>query len=535
MAIGARGASEVEWPTGVGGPWSRIARQPLLEFLAPRLVADDERPAVIFDDGFVLGHGVLRDRIERFAARLGRTVEAGDRVALALPNRAEFLIAYFAILANRAVVVNLSPGVASHDAAHVLSDSGAVVVIAEPEMADVLEAAAPLGALREVVRVEGPEPDGLLTDAGERVVLEAVHADPAEITDIGYTSGTTGLPKALPSDHAGLLRYADILLRCNPLDPGDRFLVPLQFHYGDPLWLLMISLELGTPLIVTRKFSVSRFWRTAHDFEATRIFTIGSIPNLLLTPEPSPADRDHSVRTAFSVAVPKAQHGELEERFGFPWLELYGSSESGAAIGMPAAMADRYVGTGALGVPFPEMDARLVDPDGTPIEAAAGQGELELSGAVCFHGYLGNPAATAEASHDGWLRSGDLMRRDADGVYYFEGRRKELIRRGGENIAPAEVEAVLRLHEAVIDAAVVPVPDPLRGEEVKAYVQVAAEEVEPRALIDFCGARLAAFKVPRYIEIRREAFPRTPSQRIPKAALMVDGAHQTATAWDREA
>jgi crotonobetaine/carnitine-CoA ligase len=150
--------------------------------------------------------------------------------------------------------------------------------------------------------------------------------------------------------------------------------------------------------------------------------------------------------------------------------------------------------------------------------------------------YLGRPDATAETiGPDGWLRTGDRARRDEDGVHYFLGRKKELIRRGGENIAPFEVEAVLRLHDAVVDAAVVPVADALRGEEVKAYVELKpGAAVAPPQLVDFCAERLARHKVPRYVELRAEPFPRTPSQRIRKSELMVDGVHATASAWDRE-
>lgn len=523
------------WPDGLRGPWSVVPRTTLLDFLAPRLAAGGETPAVIFDDGFELTCAQLKERAELLAGRLSDRLDPGDRVALAVGNRSEFLIAYLALLANRAVVVTLNPAVQTHDAAHVLGDSGAVLAIAEPEPAAVLRTAAPK-TLREVLLVEGPEPDALMdySRGAARISLESVLAEIEELTDIGYTSGTTGLPKALAGDHSELLRYTDVFLRTTPFTGEDRILCPLQFHYGDPLWLLMASLHLGTPMIVMRRFSVSRFWDVARRHGATAILTIGSIPNLLLTAAPSTSERDHRVRLAIAVGVPKQQHAELVERFGFHWLEFYGSSESGPAISMPIDSAERYVGTGALGIPVPEVQARLIDGDGNVLTGPA-SGELELRGMILFREYLNNSEATAEVLHDGWLRSGDLMRRDADGVYYFEGRRKDLIRRGGENVAPTEVEAILRLHPGVVDAAVVPVADELRGEEIKAYVEVESEDpVPPVELADFCADRLAPFKVPRYIELRTQPFPRTPSQRIPKSELKVDGVHQTTTAWDRE-
>lgn len=528
-------ASGIAWPPGVEASWSGIAKTPLLEFFAPRLEAGGSDAVVIFDDGFVLTCEQLKDRAERLAGGLSERIGPGDRVILSVGNRSEFLIAWLAILANRATAVCVSPKIASHDAAHIVENSGAVLAIAEVAPAGVLEATGAPG-LEAVWRVGDPEPDGLVDHYSDsaRIDLGSVEADFEDLTDIGYTSGTTGLPKALASTHLDLMRYTDFLFRCFSFGPGDRFLCPLLFHYGDPLWMLMGSLEVGSPLIVMRRFSVSRFWQVARENGVTKLLTIGAIPSLLLTAPESPADREHSVDLAMAVAVPKERHAELEERFGFPWVETYGSSESGPAIAMPVGSAADYTGSGALGIPVPGIEARLVDADGAVLEGAA-TGELELSGEVLFEEYLNDPEATAEVRHDGWLRSGDLMERDSDGVFYFLGRRKELIRRGGENVAPAEVEAVIRLHDEVIDAAVVPVEDEIRGEEVLAHVQVEpGSEVSPAEIVEFCGDRLAPYKVPRFVELRTEAFPRTPSERIPKKELMVDGRHSTANAWDRE-
>jgi crotonobetaine/carnitine-CoA ligase len=358
-------------------------------------------------------------------------------------------------------------------------------------------------------------------------------AEPTEPVDIGYTSGTTGMPKAMAGNHLEVLRYVDVQLRFHHHGREDRKLIPLQLHYGDPLVALFAAVYAGSGVILMRTFSVSRFWTVARDFGATYLVTIGSIPDMLLSRPESPEDRAHAVRRATALAIPCERHAELERRFGFPWREAYGSSESGPALAMPEAFGHEYVGTGAIGIPYPDIQARLVDESGTVLDGAA-TGELELAGMVVFDGYLNNPEATTEVLHDGWLRTGDLMRRDERGVYYFEGRRKELIRRSGINISPAEVEAVLRLHPQVVDAAVVPVADPVMGEEIKAYVELApGAPFDPEGLTAFCEARLARQKVPRYLEHRTEPFPRTETQRIPKNALKVDGAHQTATAWDR--
>jgi crotonobetaine/carnitine-CoA ligase len=431
----------------------------------------------------------------------------------------------------------MSPAIGEHDALHMLSDAGCVMALVdEQSAATIVPLQARGAALGEVVQVEGQEPFGLADLHGSgRMALDALDAPVSEMFEIGYTSGTTGLPKALAGDHADTLTYVDDVLRIVRFEHGDRILSPLQFHYGDPIWMLFMSWAVGSPLIAMRRFSVSRFWTVARDHGATHICTIGAIPNLLLTPKPSPAERDHRVRQALAVGIPASRHRELTDRFGVQWLEVYGSSEAGTIIVMPPDLADAYVGSGAIGIPAPHVAVRLVDEHGAAIEGA-GVGEAEVGGDLHFGGYVGDQRATAEVLHDGWLRTGDLLRRDGDGMYYFVGRRKELIRRGGENIAPAEVEAVLRLHPAVLDAAVVPVADALRGEEAKAYVELRpGSPFDPADLAGFCAQRLAAFKVPRYIEQRTEPFPRTASQRIPKQQLKVDGEHLTSTAWDAAA
>lgn len=524
----------VTWPDGFPGTWQGCPREPLLTVLGRGIDEHGDQPALLFDDGFTITGNELREHAERFAGRLANELVPGDRVALAMGNRAEFVIAYLAIVANRGIVVSLSPDIGPHDARYAVEDAGCVLAITDRAAHEVFSALiGETPTLRAVVRAGDPEPAGFehLLDGVEPLRFADVRAHLDDLVDIGYTSGTTGLPKALGGTHLEPLRYMDVTLRRQ--DTPERMMMPLQLHYGDPLTYPFAALCSGSSLVLVRRFSARRFWDIARATGATVILTIGSVPSMLLSRPESPADRDHSIRHAVALAIPPNHHAELERRFGFPWTESYGSSESGPAISMPDHAAREFVGTGALGIPLPDVHARLVDPDGTTVDGP-GPGELELTGEIVFRGYLGDPLATAEVLHDGWLRTGDLMRRDERGVYYFVGRRKELIRRSGVNIAPAEVEAVLRQHRSVTDAAVVPVADDMMGEEIKAYVElVPGARFDPAALAEFCAERLAAPKVPRYIEHRVEPFPRTPTQRIPKTTLAVGGVHTTTHAWDR--
>lgn len=529
--------SRVVWPDSVGPTWSGCPRALLTDVVEAGVKQFPHNTPLIFDDGFSVSSRELWDEAQRFAHYLRGSIAPGDRIALAIGNRSEFVIAYLAIVASRAVVVMLSPEIGSHEAEYVVRDSDIKLAIVDDDAAPTFKALRPgAGMSLNVIRVRGEEPRGFHhLYAGDAEALAHPDAMVTDLIDIGYTSGTTGLPKALAGNHLEVLRYVDVHLRFHLGKDGSpqRLLMPLQLHYGDPLVAVFAAMYAGTAVILMRKFSATRFWDVARELKATDILTIGSIPDMLLSRPASPADQDHSIQRAIALAIPKDRHVELERRFGFPWREAYGSSESGPAIAMPAEFGPEFVGTGALGIPYPDIDARLVTDAGEVI-SEAGVGELELNGMVVFDGYLNNDEATAEVLHDGWLRTGDLMRRDERGVYYFEGRRKELIRRSGVNVAPAEVEAVLRLHPDVADAAVVPVADEVMGEEIKAYVELApGAEFDPGGLADFCAARLERTKVPRYLEQRTDPFPRTETQRIRKNELRVDGAHQTTTAWDR--
>lgn len=537
---GVREPLAVAWPERAGEMWSGAPLVPLPHLVAPALRARPDATAILFEDGVRVTRGALLEATSSFAAYLATRIERGDRVAVAIGNRAEFFVAWLGTIAAGGVVVQMNPAAGPHDAEHMLHDSGARLAVADAAAASVLrDAAARCPALAEVLVVDdaAAEPHGLaaLSAGLAPLELDAVDLRVEDPASIYYTSGTTGAPKGCISVHGGFVRYVDLVGRLYPLSAEDRVLNPLQFFYGDAIWLFFAALRADAELVSVRRFSVSRFWDVVARHETTVLLGIGAIPSLLLTAEPSAAERDHAMRMALQIGVPPNQHAELVERFGFPWVELYGQAESGVTIAMPADASERYVGTGAIGVPVPEVQVRLVDDAGAEV-AGPGAGELHVRAPFMMREYLGRPDATAETiGPDGWLRTGDRARRDEDGVHYFLGRKKELIRRGGENIAPFEVEAVLRLHDAVVDAAVVPVADALRGEEVKAYVELKpGAAVAPPQLVDFCAERLARHKVPRYVELREEPFPRTPSQRIRKSELMVDGVHATASAWDRE-
>ena len=525
---------QIVWPPTMPGPWSGHPPVGTLQAVVPLLMADPAAEALTFEDGASFTRGELLSAIRRFGGFLSERVEPGDRVLLGVSNRVEFLIAWLGILANGAVPVMVDPAMGPYEAGYIVSDSEPVAVVVEGRIATLLDdqTLAPDVAL---IRVEGPEPHGLERYRSVDLPVDQfflVHelATPA---GINYTSGTTGPPKGCIQSHLQFSRYADVYLRLYPFRSSDVILNLLQFHYGDALWMWIMALRLNARYVSVRRFSVRRFWTLVTQFRVTTFFAIGAIPTLLLK-GPCPSPIPSTLRFALQVAVPRKLHQELIDRFGFPWIEVYGLSESGPVICMPPAHAENYIDTGAIGIPAPEVEVKVVA-EGSVLEGAC-TGELFVRSPGVMIGYLNHPSATAEVLNEGWLRTGDMVRRDASGVYYFLGRIKSVIRRGGQNVAPAEVEAVLSLHPKVHEAAVIPVGDELMGEEIKAIVLMrAGQSFEPEALARFCGEKLAAFKVPRYFEERIEPFPRTASMRIRKELLAENGVKGAGTAWDSRA
>lgn len=524
----------------VGAPWSAVSAQTVIELVTKGCHEDPERPVLIIEDGLTLTRRELLTHWERFAGYLSKRVKPGDNVAVMLDNRVEFMIALFAIIANRAALVSIAPTAQQHDAGHILRDSQPVLAIVGTTQAPLIEQLKPdCPSLKEIIVVDGVEPNGLMRfeEQAERLDFTKAASKRDDIITVYYTSGTTGAPKGCMLDHGWWLRVIDVDMRLFPRSWQDRQLCCLPFYYADPAIQLMTSLASRGTMIAMRRFSVSRFWDVVRKYDASEILSIASIPALLLKGEPGPKDRDHRIRLAIHAGLPAPLHRQLVDRFGFHWLDNYGSTECGSMARMPVSMAEELVGSGSIGIETPETKIRIVDDEDNDVPTGE-IGEALISGPDLFRGYLNRPEVTAEAMRGGWYHTGDLIRRDERGLLYFVGRKKDMIRRSGENIAAAEVEAVIRSHPKVLEVAAIPVKDDLRGEEVKVYVQLqpgeSPETLPPADIIEFCRSKLAAYKVPRYIEYRTTDFERTPSMRVQKQALLKERDDLIKGSWDRE-
>jgi carnitine-CoA ligase len=445
------------------------------------------RTAWTFDPGVQLTFGDVDRLTAGYAQALRlRGIRAGDRVAVLLRNQPGFPLVWLALARLGAAMVPVNTRYRTVDAEHLLRDSGAVAVVTTEEFRPLVDS---LGV--RVLPLEELEPEE---------GFEQQPVDPGAAVNIQYTSGTTGSPKGCVLSHRYWTTLGTSLVEEFPrLVADDVMLTAQPFYYIDPQWNVVSALLAGAELVVLDGFHPSSFWDKVREHGVTYFYCLGAMPTLLLRMPVSPHDREHRVRAVQCSAIPPALHAELEERWGVGWYEAFGMTETGADIRVGAEEHDELVGTGCLGRPAAHREVRIVD------------GELLLRGPGMMDGYLGMPSVL----RDGWFPTGDLARIDEQGRVYHLGRIKDMIRRSGENIAAYEVEEVLLSHPAVTLAAVVGVPDEIRGEEVKAFVVGAVGEAE---LAEYCAERLASFKVPRYWEFREE-LPMTPSERVAKQLL----------------
>ncbi|WP_191245952.1 ATP-dependent acyl-CoA ligase [Amycolatopsis deserti] len=461
-----------------------------------------DKTAWLFDEtGTTLTFGDIDRETDRLAGSLHALgIRPGDRVAVMLRNEPAFPLLWLALAKLGAVLVPVNTNYRELDGAHVIRHSGARLAIAAPEFTDLLTR----------IGIDVHTPDALPAGAPPE------HRPAAEApTNIQYTSGTTGAPKGCVLPHRYWTTLARSLVDDFPhLTDEDTILTAQPFHYIDPQWNVAAGLAAGATLVVLDRFHPKTFWPKVREHGVTWFYCLGLMPALLLRQPAHPDDERHRVRSVMASAIPRDLHADLEARWGVPWYEAFGMTETGGDI--RDRPEDHRPGSGCIGRPIREREAMIADEEGKPVPRGSA-GELLIRGVGLMHGYHDDPEATAHAFRDGWFHTGDLATMDAAGRIHYVGRTKDMIRRSGENISADEVERALLQHPAVELAAVIAVPDDLRGEEVKAFI-VPAADTTPDELAEFCATQLAYFKVPRYWSLTAD-LPRTPSERIAKGKL----------------
>jgi crotonobetaine/carnitine-CoA ligase len=439
----------------------------------------------------------------------------GETFNLHLGNCPDFLLFWMAAAKTGAVMVPTNPVSTADEMEYILTHSEARLAITEPQYAAAIHTVSKrCSALRGVLecRPLGPLVDGLPETPPESIVRSS------DEISMQYTSGTTSKPKGVLLTHANYLYGGEVMSKAMRVVPEDRHLVVLPlFHAGAQLHAFLPMLLSGGSLALMERFSATRFVEQAIDHEATLAALFAAPIRMLLAQPRSGRDGETRLRTiSYAQNITLAQWEEWHERFGARLMQIWGMTETMSLPLMhPLDLPRKPL---AMGMPVLGYEAKVVDERGA--EVAPGTiGELIVSGTPgvsLMKGYFKNERATAEALRDGWLYTGDQAYMDEDGWFFFVDRKKDMIKRAGENVSASEVEETLKQHPAVFDAAVVGVADPIRDQAITAYVILKDGAVAgAEDLIQWCRSRLSPFKVPERIEFRAE-FPRTSVGKIQK-------------------
>jgi crotonobetaine/carnitine-CoA ligase len=478
--------------------------------------------------------GELDRASDRVAAGLQQQgLRKGDRLALMLPNQIEYVVLIYACAKAGVVQVPINTYLRGEFLRHQLAQSQAVGIVADGlGLRQTVPLLGALPDLRGIILVGDP-PDGGDTPAttldysalaGCQAELDRPEISPADLCVIMYTSGTTGPSKGCMISHGYYTFIATTFIAAGWFTPGDRiFGASPLFHFSGQVQLVENALVAGGSVVVEPSFSATTFMARARETGATALFGMGAMAVAVLAQPEAPGERDHSIRQASWIPMSEAMQQQFYDRFGVPVIsEVYGQSECWPAT-LGVVGAERK--PASLGQAIPGVEIRLVDEQDRPVPV----GEV---GEICirtdrphmmFDGYWNNPEATVETFRYLWHHTGDNGRFDEDGFLYFADRKKDSLRRRGENVSSIELEQAIMKHPAVAQAAAHAVPSELTEDDIKVCL-VLAPGVSPtiHELFDFFKSCLPYYAVPRYVEFL-DALPANVNGRVQKFVLRERG------------
>lgn len=476
-----------------------------------------------FDTGRQYTYQELDDLTDGMAGGLRRLgVETGDRVALLHPNHTDFILAYFAVCKAGAVTVPINPLYTAREVLHILADSDARWLISTRTFDTLLKDVRPQASLLRDVLVKGDGEnlwEAIERRVGDMAPLDPVVRSPEDPVFIFYTSGSTGLPKGVILTHGNLtfggantaqhfgLRETDVAVACLPL-------VHI-FANASPVFGTLNS---GGRVIVMERFQTEAVFKAIEQYRVTWLPAVPTMFAYLLDAFDERRRDVSSLRMGLSGGASlSGEHlARFESVFGAPVLEVYGLTESTGLVTANPMYGLRK--PASIGISAAGVQVRLVD--SSEQEVPPGKvGELVFKGPNATPGYWRQADTTRKSIVNGWVHTGDMARQDPCGYFFIVGRTSELIISGGYNLYPREIEEVLYLHEAVLEAAVIGVADADLGEVPKAFVALKpGRQLEPGEVLEFCRRHLAAYKVPRQVEIR-PALPKNSTGKILKKEL----------------
>lgn len=496
-----------------------------------RKAEDPDRPFILFREK-TWTWGEFDDAIDKTARTLlGREIRKGDRVGLMATNSDAHVLLLFALAKIGAIMVPVNPEFGLSEAQYVLRHAGVSAVACSASTLDICKnACQEIQPLPWFMLVDGdakgiPNIFDLLKTAPSKLPFPAVSAD--DTCTIIYSSGTTGFPKGVMHSQRNFVMSGERQVARVHLQPDDRCLCVLpMFHINALFYSVAGSVTAGACLIIAPKFSASQFWRLVMDTNATVVNLIMAVLTILVRRPRSEFVPGHRLRVVSAAPFTQETLDGFLKDFGVERaIEGYGMTE------IPGAFSNPYEGpskVATMGKPGVHADpavvwtqARIIDDNGNDVPNNV-TGELVVRIPTMMQGYYRDPEQTAAAFRDGWFLTGDLVKRDDDGYFIFVARKKDIIRRRGENVAGAELDRVIAEHPAVSEVAAIAVEAELGEDEIlAAVVKKNGHSLEEAEIRDWCAARLAAHKVPRFVVLVDE-LPHTPTHKVAKFLLKQD-------------
>ena len=490
----------------------------------------DGRRAFMLFDGATWSWEAFGDAVERTSRALTtQGIGKGDRVGVIGTNSDAHVLMLFALARIGAIMVPVNPEFGVQEARYVLHHAEVSGVVASESTIDVARGACeglkthPWFMLLDGKRNDAPSFRELIDEAPEAVLPGDVSPDTTCL--IVYTSGTTGFPKGAMHSQRSFVTGGEAFVQRVHLQHDDRVMIVLPlFHINALFYSVAGTLAAGASMVIVPRFSASTFWQTAVETGATEVNIIEAIGTILKNRPRSEFRREHRIRTVYGVREGVAP--TFREEFGIPHLiGGYGMTEIPGVTCNPFEGPQKPGSMGPVGrhpdPARPWAECRVVDDEGRDVPAGE-VGELIVKTPIIMQGYFRDAEQTRAAFREGWFLTGDLVRRDEDGYFYFVSRKKDIIRRRGENIAGAELDRVVGAHPAVHEAAAIAVPSELGEDEILvAVVAKPGHSVNAEDIAQWCRERLAAMKVPRFVAVVDE-LPHTPTHKVAKQILRAD-------------
>ncbi|PUE11970.1 class I adenylate-forming enzyme family protein [Limnohabitans sp. WS1] len=499
------------------------------QFFQARLRRLSEQPMVEYQGSVTTWQSCAEQADHAVGWLLGRGVQAGDRIGLMAYNHPATVVLLIACARVGAILVPCNPEFEAREAQYIFEHAGVRGVICSTEaLSKVQEATCLMSPAPWQVVIEQDQPDGEMS-----LLLQWQCSPPDLLTRTGtadstcmiiYTSGTTGFPKGVMHSQRSYLLTAEAFVHRMYLQPDERLMCVLPlFHINALMYSLGGAMACGGTLILIRRFSASTFWQQAAQTRATEVNVIMSAAAILARRPIQEFDAQHSIRKMFLAPLNRDLLDTFQQRFHVPVLiECYGMTE------IPGVLSNPFMGPHKLGSmgcisahPDPAIErpqVRVIDEDGQDLPMGE-VGELAVKTPTLMQGYFKDPEQTTASFKDGWFLTGDLVRRDADDFLFFFTRKKDIIRRRGENISGAEIDSAIGSHPDILECASIGVASDLGEEEILlAVVPRPGTTITPEAVHAYAQLQLSPIKRPRYI-VMVESLPHTGSMKIAKFRL----------------